>query len=665
MAGQTPLIHNKVTDSLIREDDCHVRDMKTMSDTQHHPRHPPLAPDNDSPWPRSLLVMVAVLTVAAACFMLTGGPRLGDHEVIVAQTARQTLQSGHWLVPDYLDTPFLVKPPLSAWLVAAFSMYMPPSAEGLPVSDVSARLPSMLATILTVFIVWRLARSIYPRHMANMAGFIAATSVGMLLFAVNATAEALLVLFCTWAFAEFWWSQQATVATRSRMHLARFYIALGLAMLAKGPMPMPMVALPIAVWWWTERGMRLLSVGGPRRIGRIAAFSVRDFLPRLRLALTSLGLWWGIPLFLLVFLPWMIGVARQEPYAWQLWNYEFLDRARGDYPGCEWGDFHYYLPILFGMMLPWCLSLPEALISPFLRFYAPYRKPLIYAWCWVIVPLIFASAMSFKKPYYILPIVPGCVLLLAPVLYRFFFVTVIASQRRAKWAVAGILAILAAIPIVGGLMLPRLYPEAWHGSVVLLGVAFSVMIFVGMSAAAIWYVQNHRQRSFIAVGATAFVCFTSAWCVMGPALGNLDTPMNLVAELHKSGVSDDAAFYWASNRPDGRVVFYGQRPLRQIIDPYKLIAQHHRRATGDEMRMMVASRICALLEGSEPVYLVMQREDFDLLMSFMKPPARKLFSIDRGDVGHCDDDWIVLTNEGVAQRGGANAAAHRDGRPST
>lgn len=619
----------------------------------------------DHPLPRWLRIGVLMGVLIAVFLMLTGGPRLGDHEVIVAQTARQTLQSGHWLVPDYLDTPFLVKPPLPAWLVAIFSTVLPGTPDGLPVTDLTARLPSMLAMILTVLVVWRLACSMYTRREANIAAFVSATSIGLLLFAVNATAEALLTFFCTWAFAEFWWARQATSAPRSRMHMARFYIALGLAMLAKGPMPLPMVALPIAVWWWTERGLSTLPEVGIRRTGQVAVQTVRDFIPRLRLALTSLGLWWGIPLFLLVFLPWMIGVARQEPYAWQLWNYEFLDRAKGNYPGCEWGKLYYYLPILFGMMLPWCLSLPEALAAPFLRSYAAYRRPLVYAWCWVILPVIFASAMSFKKPYYILPVAPGCALLLAPVLHRFFFETVLVSQRRALLAVAGILAILAAIPVTGWFVMPRMYPEAWHGSVVWAGVGFSAAILLGMAAAGVWYVRSQRRLSFFAVGATAFAVFAAAWCVMGPELGNNTMPMNLVAEMRKAGIADDAPFYWAGNRPDGRVVFYGRRPLQQIIDPYKLIAEHHRRASGKDMREMVASRICALLEGDQSVYLVMQREDFETLMFYLKPPARKLFYVDRGDIGPCDDDWVVLTNQGVARQAGATSTTNTDGRSST
>lgn len=599
------------------------------------------------PWFSRRFILIA-LAVGMGCgtLLLIGGPHLGDHEVIVAQTARQIIQSGHWLVPEYLDTPFLVKSPLPAWLVAGVSMaFGSESQAGMPVSDFAARLPSFLAMVLTVFIVHRLARSMYPRGIAMMACFVAASSMGLLLFSVNATAEALLTLFCTWAFAEFWWSRQAADPGAARKHMLRFYLALGLAMLAKGPMPMPMVAVPIAFWWWAHRGMGLLAVGGPRRIARVARFSAMDFLPRLRLALTRLGLWWGVPIFLLMFVPWMIAVAGREPYAWQLWEYEFLDRARGEYPGCEWGEWHYYVPIFFGLMLPWALSVPEALAAPFLRAYAAYRKPLIFAWCWVVIPCLWASAMSFKKPYYILPVVPGCVLLLAPVLHRFFHATIIRNQRRATWAVLGILCAAALIPGIGYFALQNFYPESWHGQVALHGVILVCIAFCGLGLAAWWFVRQHRQRSFVAVSASGLLTFTAAWCLLGPDLSNIEDPIELVEKLRESGLADEAELYWASNRPDGRVVYYGGQSLRQVMDPYKLIAEHHEKISGDDMRLMVAMQIIELLRGGSPVCMVMQREDYELLTMLFQPPARKLFSIDRGDLGNDKDDWVVFTNK--------------------
>jgi 4-amino-4-deoxy-L-arabinose transferase-like glycosyltransferase len=525
----------------------------------------PAAPSKTA---HAIFVGLWLLGMAAS---LCVGPRLGEHEVIVAQSARQMLSSGDWLIPHYLDTPFLVKPPLAAWLVATVSRVLPKDhALAMPVTDFSARLPSVVAVIITVLIIRRLARSLFDERVAAISAMVCASSLGMLLFAQNATSEALLTLFCTWAFAEFWWAQ--TKPDQRTMHLARFYAALGLGMLAKGPMPMIVVVIPLAVWWFGHRGLRRLGSMKLGEFGRIARTTIFESGPRFRQALTTNGLWWGIPVFLAMFLPWMVRVSRQEPYAWALWNHEFLDRARGDYPGCHWGDFFYYVPILFGLVLPWCLSLPEALASPFLKSYRRYARPLNYVWCWVVVAFVILSVMSFKKPYYTLPIVPGCALLLGPVLDQLFFRSVV-PIRRAVLAIGAILSILSTICVVGWFVGRRMYPEEWHGRVAWATPIFAVLILVGMAGAGVMFVRSQRWPSISMVAATGIASFVGVWCFVGPAAGNVDATDQLVESLRKENVPDNANLYWAGNRPDGRLTFYWNRPIRQVVDPYKLMAE--------------------------------------------------------------------------------------------
>ncbi|MBN2563944.1 MAG: glycosyltransferase family 39 protein [Phycisphaerae bacterium] len=578
--------------------------------------------------------------------MLAAGPRLGDHEVIVAQIARQTLATGEWLVPHYLDTPFLVKPPLSPWLSAVLGSFLPnDSATGLPVTEFVARMPSLLATALTIWIVFTLARAMFERRTAQIAAFVYATTVGSMLYALNATAEALLTLFCTWAFAEFWWSRQAKTKRRQLAHQVRFYIALGLAMLAKGPMPLPVVALPIAVWWWCGQPTRLVAAGGPSVIPRAARLGMRKILPGLRRSLSQLGLWWGLPLFLLLFLPWMIWVARREPCAWSLWSYEYLDRARGDYPGSSAGRYLYYVPILFGMLIPWCLSLPEALISPFRRGHRRNAtKPLTYVWYWVIVGFVILSVMSFKKPYYILPVLPGCVLLLAPVLERLFFEDPAPRPHRVRAAVKTVVIGVLVACIVGSFVIEDKYPWTLHGRVAWGVVICAGLAVLGIVLACVLFLLTHRKWSFCIVGCNSVFVFTVVWCFLGPSLGNANDAAALARQANHAGIPADTPLYWAGNRPDGRVVFYGGRPVRQVVDFYKLIAEEGDAVDRDGLCMIAAERLSALLERAEPVQVVFQRGQLHLFTSVFHPHARELFSIDRDPVGPDDHDWVVVTN---------------------
>jgi 4-amino-4-deoxy-L-arabinose transferase-like glycosyltransferase len=597
-------------------------------------------------WPtRGAICAAVLLWSAAAYFGLAFGPGLGDHEVIVAECGRQILQTGDWIVPSYLDVPFVAKPPLSPWLAALAGLVFPTDPEtGMPVSATEARLPSAISTLLTALVLCLLGRSMFSRRAGWIAAFVYGTSLGALLFAFNATAEAMLTFFCTWAFAEFWWARGAASPGGQRLHLALFYVALGLGMLTKGPMPLMLVAAPIAVWWWLQRPTRLAARGG--LLGGIR-LGGRQAWPLLRIALTRLGLSWGVPLFLLMFLPWMILVGLRIPYAWEYWEYEYLDRARGNYPGCHPGNYFYYVPILFGTLLPWCLSLPEAFISPFLAAYHRQRKGLTYAWYWVLVGLVLLSVMSFKKPYYILPAAPGCALLLGPVLERFFFGPDRLSPHRHRLAVGASLGILLAVITVIWFVGRSKYQELWLGNLAWASLLFGIPTVAGCALTGAFFVRKRRVASIWTLALTMLVVFATSWTTLGKDLANVEDPLALVRQLREHGVPDDADLYWASNRPDGRVLFYGCREVRHVLDPYKLLAEKEDRHTTEDLLLVGANHICDLLENERIIYIVFQRDQFSLLMAVLKPPARELFSIDRGKIGADEDDWVIVTNSNV------------------
>jgi len=599
-------------------------------------------------WTRRGLCLLALAWLAVGVVMLAKSPLLGDHEAIVAQIARETLLRGDWLVPYLLDTPFLVKPPLVPWIVSALAFVLPnDTASGLPVTDFVAKLPSLMATALTIWILYQLACTMFKRRTAQISAFVYATSLGTLLYMTNATAEAMLTLFCTWAFAEFWWFYQSASPGRRRFHLIRFYVALGLAMLAKGPMPLSMVAIPIAVWWWLHRPTQMLATGGRRAIGRATRRGLREILPRFVWSFTRLGVWWGLPLFLLFFVPWMVLVAQREPHAWALWSYEYVGRLQGQYPGQHHASPFYYLPILFGYCIPWCLSLPEAMISPFLPAHRHDRKSLTYAWYWLIVGTAVMSVMTFKHTYYIVPALPGGALLLGPVLERFFF----APARNAKLARGLLVMILVSlvIAIVAGWFGGRAkYPDMWHGRALWVVPICAIVALAGVAATGILLLRGHRESSCTVLGTAAVLVFAAVWFGLGPAFSDADDSITLTQKLDEVGVPADTPLLWASNRPDSRVRFYGHKNARPIVDTDKLIARHA--TTDDDLRMIVGNILCEILKQPEPVYILLDHGQLNIFRMFFNASLCELFSIDRGKPGRSHDDWIVVTQAARSDR---------------
>jgi len=120
------------------------------------------------PMTRTMVLLLAILATLGGLF---GGPPLGDHETLVAQVSRDMRLSGDWIVPRFLETTFIRKPPLPYWLVGGSSYLLPPDrATGLPVTEVAARLPSALAALGTVLLLWKLGSGMFGRA----AGVVAA-----------------------------------------------------------------------------------------------------------------------------------------------------------------------------------------------------------------------------------------------------------------------------------------------------------------------------------------------------------------------------------------------------------------------------------------------------------------------------------------------------------
>lgn len=198
------------------------------------------APRTWTTW--AILLLIAIATLGG----VFGGPRLGDHEAIVAQCARNMRLSGDWVSPTIFDTPFFRKPPLPYWLIAGVSYVLPNDpATGLPVTAVAARMPSAIAALITVLLLWRLATSMFGPRIGRITATLAGSSLVFLLYAANATAEMLLTMCCTWAFVHFWYAATERRPLPRFAHAMGFYVALGIGMLAKGPAPIALVAMPL------------------------------------------------------------------------------------------------------------------------------------------------------------------------------------------------------------------------------------------------------------------------------------------------------------------------------------------------------------------------------------------------------------------------------------
>lgn len=219
--------------------------------------------------------LAAALAVALAVRLATLGayPLADTSEARYGEIARIMRETGNWVTPQETPgTPFWAKPPLSTWL-AAGSTYV------LGIDEFSLRLPSLLCGlgVLGLCAVWAGAlRRRQPEKPAPDAPLLACVILATtVLFFVGYGAvmtDPALGLCTAWMMVAF---QRAVIDASTRVIWRYgFFVAAGLAMLAKGPVAFLYVALPVAAWTVWRRGWRRLWQGLPWLTGAALAAAI-------------------------------------------------------------------------------------------------------------------------------------------------------------------------------------------------------------------------------------------------------------------------------------------------------------------------------------------------------------------------------------------------------
>lgn len=325
---------------------------------------------------RFLYVMIAL-----CLFVGLGSYALENiNEGLYAEIPREMLRLNEYIIPHLNYVPYLEKPPLLYWLIAA-------SYKLFGISEMSARLVPAVAASATVLTVLLFMRKIKLASEGALASLMLLCSVIVILLSRIVLFDMLLTAFLTGALCSFylWYDQKAV------KYLQWSYGLVGLAVMSKGLIALvvsPMVAL-LFLW----------------RVNASAQTFKRFFnLP-------------GILLFLLITAPWHLLAALSLPdFAYQYFINEhwlrFLDlRIPHDY---HTGPWYFYLPRLVIYSLPW------SVFAVFLFRKSTQAKPLLtFCWIWLMVPLVFYSLSKAKGDYYMVLGMAPLMILLAMKLTEF------------------------------------------------------------------------------------------------------------------------------------------------------------------------------------------------------------------------------------------------------
>ena len=198
---------------------------------------------------RKFFLILSFLAAAATILFwnLNRVPLFDPDEGRYSDMALTMLKTGDWLTPRMNYITHLHKPPLSNWLVASSFKY-------LGASEGSARLPSVLLSLLLLLGMIRLGKFLFDFETGLYSAWILLTSTLYLATSRLVTTDMTLCFLTFSAMACF-----AHLFFDSRHRHFYFYsgiLCLALGMLTKGPVAWMITLTPILAFaLWKKRGL--------------------------------------------------------------------------------------------------------------------------------------------------------------------------------------------------------------------------------------------------------------------------------------------------------------------------------------------------------------------------------------------------------------------------
>ncbi len=329
--------------------------------------------------------LACLLALSALVFLpgLGRSGRLSYHEAFVAQGAREMLDSGEWGYPTIGGLPWLEKPPMPWWLVAALGR----CAGG--VDETTARLPSAMAATFLVLGVAVMAARHYGAGLGVLAGAVQATTAWAAIRGRLAEADMLLACLITWAIVCFDRMREVEPDADSNglgWRRARwgFFVLLGATAMVKGigfGAAMILSAVAADVLWRRDA----LAIGRLRfPAGWILATAIASAWP---MAMVLRHGWGGLAL-------------------WATHVTDRLSAHPSEFAGEPWWE---YAPGLLAQAMPWT---PLAMIGAWhslrraISDCSPASSPdTIPAgdrllWAWSLAPMALLSMATVKNAHY-------------------------------------------------------------------------------------------------------------------------------------------------------------------------------------------------------------------------------------------------------------------------
>ena len=357
-----------------------------------------------------LYLGLAALLVVVWLATLAGRPLFNPDEARYAEIPREMLNGGDWVIPHLNGLDYIEKPPLQYWATA--TMY-----RLFGVSEFSARLYTALTALGTVALVGLLGARLGGRDTGWRAAAVLSGMLMVVILGQFMTLDMSLTFFMTASATGFLLAQQPGDGGLKWMLMA--WIAAALGVLTKG----------------------LVAAAIPAAVLVIYSLCCRDFAPWRKLNLS-----WGVPLFVVLTVPWhWLAALRLDDFLQFFFVHEHVARYLTKVADRQEPWWFFGMVFLMGTV-PWTVPALRVVAGGWRgRGSAAQFSPTFFLWIWVLFVCVFFSLSDSKLMPYILPAMPALAVLIAaqPIatLKRDFLLTAILT------AIAGVALLIASLDV--------------------------------------------------------------------------------------------------------------------------------------------------------------------------------------------------------------------------
>src|SRR4051812_29312207 len=329
------------------------------------------------------LIGLALLLIATGIGLRDPWPA---DEPRFALVARDMVATGQWLIPQVGGDLYADKPPLFFWLISAF-LVLTGSLR------VAFLLPSLLAGIGSVVLIYDLAKRLWNREVALNAGLALLATLQFVWQARQAQIDAAL---CFWTTLGLYGLLRHLLAGPAWRWYYIGWAAAGLGIITKGVGFLPLlVLLPYAVYARIDKGRPALGPAWKWSLGP--------------LALLAAVCVWLVPML----------VAAQHDPAIAAYRDNILFKQTVNRYAAAWHHrepfWYFVISVIPGLWLPLTALVPW-LIKLWRERVRERDLRVLLPLIWVGLVVLFFSLSTGKRGVYVLPAIPALVLAVAPFL---------------------------------------------------------------------------------------------------------------------------------------------------------------------------------------------------------------------------------------------------------